>query len=419
MQTIECHKLESGLHIVTEKMPGVRTTAVNWTVCAGVATNKHDGDSVLLSELVQRGVKHLSAKQHNDALESLGVKRQVTCGIEFFVVSGVMLGSRAVEAIPLFGEYLMNATLPEQDLAACKSLCMQSIHSLVDNPARQVGVAINANHHPSPFNRSAYGDPTSIESASIDRLHRIYKQLFVPDGSILVVAGDVVHKEIVEVVERITRGWRGKHSVVSSSKPPSRGVHWIEQDTSQSHIALAFDGPNAGDDGELQESIAMSIFGGATSGRLFTQVRQRRSLCYSVSARYASSRDRSVVRIHAGTTPQRADETVRICLEQLKELRNGVSRNEFDRAIRRMKSRTVMNGESTSTRASTLWSDYYALGKPKTLADRLREIDGVTFESVNDWLADRTLGQGTLVTLGPNEIEVDDEIFKPSTLKGC
>jgi predicted Zn-dependent peptidase len=78
-----------------------------------------------------------------------------------------------------------------------------------------------------------------------------------------------------------------------------------------------------------------------------------------------------------------------------------------------------MNGESTSTRASTLWSDYYALGKPKTLADRLREIDGVTFESVNDWLADRTLGQGTLVTLGPNEIEVDDEIFKPSTLKGC
>ena len=410
MNNIACHEFDSGLQLVTEKISSVKTAAVNWTVRAGVATNEHDGDSVLLSELVQRGAHDLSAKQHNDAIELLGAKRQIECGTEFFRVSGVMLGKKAEAVLPLLGDYLMYATLPEEDLVACKSLCMQSIQSLADNPARQVSIALGEHHHPSPYNRSTFGDPDSIESASIRRLRSVYES-FTPDGSVLIVVGDIDHDKIVSVVEDVAKCWKGPSSSMPSQEPPNRGVHWIKQDTSQSHIAIAFDAPNANEEGELQESIAVAIFGGATSGRLFTQVRQRRSLCYSVSAHYASSKNRSTLRIHAGTTPQRADETVRVCLDQLKELRLGITRDEFDRAVLRMKSRTVMGGESTPSRASMLWIDRHATGKPKTLEDRLCEIDSVTFESVNEWLEARVFDQGTLVTLGPLQITVEDDLF--------
>jgi predicted Zn-dependent peptidase len=410
MNNITCHTFESGLQLVTEKISSVKTVAVNWSVRSGVATNEHDGDSVLLSELVQRGARDLTAKQHNDALELLGAKRQVECGIEFFRVSGVMLGKKVETVLPLLGDYLMNATLPEEDLAACKSLCMQSIQSLADNPARQVSIALGEHHHSSPYNRSTYGDPASIESASIRRLRSVYDS-FTPDGSVLIVVGDIEHDKIVAVVEQIANCWDGASRIDPLEEPPDRGVHWIKQETSQSHIAIAFDAPNANEDGELQESIAISIFGGATSGRLFTQVRQRRSLCYSVSAHYASSKNRSTLRIHAGTTPQRADETVSVCLDQLNELRMGITRDEFDRAVLRMKSRSVMRGESTPSRASMLWIDHHSTGKPKTLNDRLREIDSVTYESVNEWLEARVFDQGTLVTLGPLQITVDNDLF--------
>ena len=410
MNNITCHKFKSGLQLITEKISSVKTAAVNWTVRAGVATNEHDGDSVLLSELVQRGAHDLTAKQHNDAIELLGAKRQVECGTEFFRVSGVMLGKKAEEVLPLLGDYMINATLPEEDLVACKSLCMQSIQSLADNPASQVSIALGEHHHPSPYNRSTYGDPSSIESASIGRLRSVYDS-FAPNDSVLIVVGDINHDKIVAVVEQISNCWGGASSSELAEVPPNRGVHWIKQDTSQSHIAIAFDAPNAGEEGELQESIAIAIFGGATSGRLFTQVRQRRSLCYSVSAHYASSRNRSTMRIHAGTTPQRADETVRVCLDQLKELRLGITRDEFDRAVLRMKSRTVMRGESTPSRASMIWIDHHANEKPKTLEDRLCEIDSITYESVNEWLEARVFDHGTLVTLGPLEITVDDDLF--------
>jgi predicted Zn-dependent peptidase len=290
---------------------------------------------------------------------------------------------------------------------------MQSIQSLADNPARRVAIALDEHHHPPPYNRSSYGDPSSIESASIGRLRSVYES-FSPEGSVLVVAGDIDHDKIVDVVEETTSRWVGGVCDEQSGADPDRGSHWINQDTSQSHIAIAFDAPNSNETGDLEESIAIAIFGGATSGRLFTQVRQRRSLCYSVSAHYASSKHRSTMRIHAGTTPQRADETVEVCLDQLKKLCRGITRDEFDRAVLRMKSRTVMHGESTPTRASMLWSDHHASGKTKTLKERLREIDSVTYESVNQWLEARVFGQGTLVTLGPSEIVVDDDLLYQS-----
>lgn len=189
--------------------------------------------------------------------------------------------------------------------------------------------------------------------------------------------------------------------------PSQRGVHWIQQDTSQVHLAFAFDGPVASSQNSILESVAISIFGGATSGRLFTQVRQRRSLCYSVSAQYAPAKERSVVRMHAGTTPERAEETAQVCLEQLAELKNGITEEEFLRTIQRMKSRIVMHSESTSARATSIWGDQYALGKARTLEERLKEIEAVKHSDVNSWLEEREFGALTCVAVGPERLCIE------------
>ena len=411
MSLVKQQKLDCGLQIVTEAIENVRTVAMNWAVPAGVAYNECDGDSVLLCELVQRGIRGYSSKQHNDSLDMLGVNRDISCGIEFFRVSGVMLGSALIDSLPLLGGYLLHPSLPENDVMACKNLCLQSIHSISDNPSLLSGIALNEHHLPSPFNRSSYGDASCIGSATVERLRNVHQDYFVPAGSILVLAGDVDHEAVVEQVQLLISGWGGTCHAAQEPSVPNRGVHWIKQDSSQTHIGIAFDSPNASSENVLLESVAMAVFGGASSGRLFTHVRQRKSLCYSVSARYAASRDRSLTRIHAGTTPQRADETVRVCLEQLTKLRNGITKSEFDRTILRMKSRTVMGGESTTARANTLFGDQYSLGRVRTLTELLNEIDGVSLNAVNEWLDSRDFGQLTLVTLGPNEIVVDDSLL--------
>jgi predicted Zn-dependent peptidase len=115
--------------------------------------------------------------------------------------------------------------------------------------------------------------------------------------------------------------------------------------------------------------------------------------------------------MHAGTTPERAEETIRVCVEQLLALRDGITKDEFLRTIQRLKSRTVMRGESTSARTNTLWGDQYALGQTKTLTQSLQELNEVTHESVNEWLENRDFGELTLVYLGPDEIALEDNLL--------
>lgn len=408
MNYIHNHTCANGLQIVTECNPNVNTVAFNLGVRAGVAMNTRDGDSVLIAELLHRGAGGLDAKQHNDALDTLGINRSVSCGVEYLRVSAVLLGNRLSEAIPLLGAYLLTPMLPSKDLPACKSLCLQSIQSIADNPSHLASIALNEHHLPAPFNRSSYGTTTAIEAATIKELRIEHQKLCIPNDSILVIAGQLNHEKVIDEIETLIEEWGTGEKTEPTACPSKRGAHWIEQDTSQVHLSFAFDAPNACDTNSILESVAISIFGGATSGRLFTQVRQRRSLCYSVSARYAASKERSAVRMHAGTTPERAEETVQVCLEQLAELKDGITKDEFDRTIQRMKSRIVMHGESTSARASALWGDQYALGYTRSLADRLREIEAVQFDEVNNWLAQRVYGELTFVAVGPEPINLDE-----------
>ncbi|MBC8310384.1 MAG: insulinase family protein [Planctomycetes bacterium] len=411
VNVIKHHTCQNGLHIITESNPGVKTVALNWGVRAGVATNNRDGESVLLAELVQRGVRNLSAKEHSDALDLHGVNRHVSCGVEFIRITSVLLGNRLSDAISLLGAFFLHPTLPESDLPACKSLCLQSIQSLADNPSHIAAVELNKNHLPAPFNRSAYGTVENIKATTIEQLRQIYADVCVPNESIVVISGDVEHHWVVNEIEELVSSWSPGENTKIETSPATGGTHCIKQDTSQVHLSFAFNAPDATDENSLLEAVAISIFGGATSGRLFTQVRQRRSLCYSVSARYAPSKHYSAVRMNAGTTPERAEETVQVCLEQLSELKNGITKEEFDRTVQRMKSRIVMHGESTAARAMALWGDQYALGRTRSLAERLKELEGVRFEDVNAWLSQREFGEITFVYVGPEELNIDKNAF--------
>ena len=171
---------------------------------------------------------------------------------------------------------------------------------------------------------------------------------------------------------------------------------------------MALDAPDAGETQSVLERVAVSIFGGATSGRLFTEVRQKRSLCYSVHASYQPTKENATVRIHAGTTPDRATETIDVILDQLALLQKGVTKEELDRTITRLRAGTVMGGESTAARASALLGDQYATGKTRTLENRLDELSSVSLDEVNAYLESRVIGAMTLVFLGPKALHIDE-----------
>ncbi len=388
---IRVRVLDCGMPLLVEEMAGVRTAAVSWLLPAGNATDPEgeagDGWSTLHAELCQRGAGDRDSRAYSDALDRAGVQRAVTPAAVHIVVGGTTMGSRVDEALALFADLVVRPHLPAEALPAVCSLALQSLESLQDDPQHRVTLRLRERHLPPPFNRSGYGNKATFERADITTLRGDWMNRARPVGSILSVAGAVDADELARVLDRLLKGWHGTALDVRASGEAIGGVLHEEDSSNQTHLALGLHAPSEQEPESLLCRLATNILGGETSSRLFMEVREKRGLCYSVSAGYAGGRDRGMVALYAGSTPERAQETLDTMLGELTRFEGGVDEGEFRRAVVGMKSRLVMQGESTAARAAALGSDWYRLGRCRSLDELSAEVDAVTLRQLNAWIA--------------------------------
>ena len=121
-------------------------------------------------------------------------------------------------------------------------------------------------------------------------------------------------------IEALFSDWQGQPTEVISTGERGQKICHVPYDSQQTHIALAWDVPPYRDPDSLQATAALAVRGGGSSSRLFTEVRDKRGLCYSVSAGYQTQRDLAVAMAYSGTTADRAQETLDVMLHEIKAL---------------------------------------------------------------------------------------------------
>jgi predicted Zn-dependent peptidase len=129
-------------------------------------------------------------------------------------------------------------------------------------------------------------------------------------------------------------------------------------------------------------------------------------LCYAVWATYQTFKDRASVICYAGTTNERAQETLDVTLGELKRLIDGIDSEEVERVRAGLKSSLIMQEESTSARAGTLASDWYYLGRVRSFDEIQAAVDGITPRAISDHLERCPPTDFTIVTLGPKALSV-------------
>jgi predicted Zn-dependent peptidase len=408
MASITTQTLECGLTVAIETIPNADSVAVNWVLPAGSAMEPETaiGTAPMLSELLLRGAGSMNSRALSDAFDRLGADRSISVRPHHMSVFSVMRGENLLEAFNLLDAVVRAPALPHDALEPVRSLCLQSIDSLVDDPAELIMLRVRERHLPPPYNRDSYGRRDVIESIGLEPLRSFWARHAVPRGSILGVAGRVDAEQFIANLESRWSDWSGAVAEPTTHREPERGTLHIEQDTAQMHLAIAFDAPPEAAPDSALERVAISVLSGSTSSRLFSEVRQKRALCYSVGASYAAGRDFGTVTAYAGTTPQRAQETLDVTVAEIQQLfsGSGATEDEFRRAVVGLKSHIVMQGESTSARAGALVSDLFRLGNARSLTDLADRIDRVTLVQLNDYLASRKLGPLTIASIGPSAL---------------
>jgi predicted Zn-dependent peptidase len=155
----------------------------------------------------------------------------------------------------------------------------------------------------------------------------------------------------------------------------------------------------------------VAILGGYSSARLFTEVREKRGLCDSVYASYESQRNRAALLCYAGTSTDRAQQTLDVMLEEIQRLgREGIETEELETMRAGLKSSLIMAQESSMSRSSTLASDWYFLHRVRPLEEISAELDALTPESVSSYAAAfGNVRDLTILTLGPTPLRSPTE----------
>lgn len=407
MSRIVTRHLANGLTVVIEPNDHVASVGLRWLLPMGSACDPADrqGLGTLLAELLFRGAGSMSSREHSDALDRLGVRRASHVQTHHLRLDATFLGDRWSDALDLIAPMVLEPALPAEALDPVRRLCLQSLESLDDDPQHLVMLRLRERHLPAPFNRNGYGVAEVLEAADIDTLREHWRRHARPGGSILGIAGKVDADDVIRHLETRLENWRGAVDEPAETAPAARGTLPIKQPTAQVHIGLAFDAPNEADERSMTERLAIGALSGSTSARLFTEVRQKRSLCYSVGASYRGGRDHGMVTLYAGTTPERAQETLDVSVAEIERLRQGVKREEFDRVVTGLKSQLIMQGESMPARATAVAHDQFRLGRARSLEEIAAEVDAIGYEALNDYLAKREFGEMTIASIGPVELK--------------
>jgi len=206
-------------------------------------------------------------------------------------------------------------------------------------------------------------------------------------------------------VERLFGDWQGGNDTSLRLRKSVGGRKHLAKDTTQTQIAIAYPSVPFGHAEYYAAQGAVQVLSGGMGARLFTEVREKRGLCYSVWASYQTFKDRASILCYAGTTNERAQETLDVTLGELHRMVEGVTEEEVERVRAGLKSSVIMQEESTSARAGVLASDWYYLGRVRPLEEIQAAINALTPDSIVRHVRQYPARDCTVVMLGPSELK--------------
>lgn len=405
-QSTQSFRLPNGLLVIVEPMQDVQSAALTLLVPAGGVYDAVGccGTAAILTEMFTRGAGGLSAREQSAAMDNLGLQRNAYVGNAHVTFSAATTADRIVDALPLIGSMLTEPHLAEVDFDPARDLVEQSLMAMEDEPRQRLGKVLRQYSYAAPWGNSAEGELNDLPTITIDNVRSHYQRFIRPNEAILGIAGNVSVQEIRGAIEASLGNWKsGDISEVASGELP-RSPHHIEHDSAQTHIGLSWNTVPYRHERYYDAWAAVSLLSGGMSSRLFTEVRERRGLCYAISASLSTLRDEGRVFAYAGTTTERAQETLDVTVAEILRLPEGITEDELQRCKARAKSSLIMQQESTTSRSSSLARDMYHLGRVVTLDEINTRINALTTSQVREFAVEYAPKAMVLVTIGPQEL---------------
>ena len=406
MSKLDIHKLQNGMVILGERIDHVQSVSFHFLLPAGSALMPDGccGAGTVISDWLFRGAGDRDSRELIDALDGLGIHRHTSVSAKHLDLSASMEAGNLSDALELIADVVLRPKLCSDQFEFSRQQAINELYGLDDDPREKVMLCLAEQFYPDPYGRPATGKLPELQSLTAEKTAAIVNNCFHPSQTIFSICGHYDFDAVCRQMETLFGGNSEFSPPVIAPKHKGKSYLHLPGEGAQIHIGLMTEVPPIASGCYYELMATVSILSGSMSSRLFTEVREKRGLCYAVGARYRTLKEYAGISCYAGTTPDKAQETFDVIVEQFNQLRMGITDDEMQRAKVGLKTSLIMQCESTSSRSGGIAGDYCLLGRVRSLEEIRDKIAAMKVDDITTTLQENPFKEFTVVTIGPKEI---------------
>ena len=281
--------LDNGLRVITATMPHTRSVSIFFFIGVGsrYETDAQAGISHFIEHLCFRGTpKRATAKQISVAIEGVGGILNGGTDKELTIYWSKVVQPHFPLALDVLVDILLHSKFDPVDIERERQVIIEEINMSKDSPSQQVNMLIDGLLWPGhPLGRDVAGSKESVAAITRDMMFDYLESQYLPGNTVVSIAGDVQHQEVVTAVSQAISNWTKQQPCPGYSaykEQPNPRLQVERRDTEQAHLCLALPGLPLLHPKRFTLGLLNVILGEGMSSRLFTEIRDKLGLAYSI-----------------------------------------------------------------------------------------------------------------------------------------
>jgi predicted Zn-dependent peptidase len=357
--SVRVSRLANGLTVATDRMESVETVSVGVYVDVGTRHESAETNGVahVLEHMAFKGTTRRSARDIAEQVEAVGGQMNAHTGREQTAYYVKLLKEDLELGVDIIADILLDSVYAPEELERERGVILQELGQVEDTPDDVIFDRFSEVAYPGQaVGRPVLGKADIIASLPRQALVDFRAAFYGAPRMVLCAAGKLEHERLRALAEA---RFEGLAASARDGSVPARwegGEYRKDDDLEQVHLTLGFPGVSYTDPDFWAANVLATILGGGMSSRLFQEVRERRGLCYAISAWSSSLVDGGNFGIYTGTGADEVAELVPVLAEELRRACAAPAAEEMARARAQIRAGLLMGLESTSARMDALGS---------------------------------------------------------------
>ena len=283
-------------------------------------------------------------------------------------------------------DMVLNSRLDPEEVEKEREVIQEELRMTYDQPSYRVDLLIDEAMWPDQaMGRDVGGTLESVAAIQQADIHEYMQRQYNPANTVVAVAGNVTHDEVVDMLVETTQDWKPLEAL--TWEPATDGfqgpVVKVERRRSdQSHLCLAVPGLSLGHPDRYAFNLMNTILGDGMSSRLFLNLREEQGLAYDVHSSTSYFRDTGALVVYCGVEPQKTNDAVKTVVQEFKGMHEEPSEQELHKAKEYSKGRLLLRMEDTRAVASWLGAQELLEGRVRTADEVVDLLDAVVASDV-------------------------------------